>query len=228
MHEVIRAVDKVCSDKPDMVDGTLSLTARRRDEAYEEINNSDDEVFQTHLYDWYLSQGWSDRLLEISSPHVVTYLQRKSLDDVAHADLLWRYYAHYNSYFEAATVQLQLVKSGFELSLEQRIEYLSRARANASTRVTGISDMRMNRQSRQELLREVSDLLDLANIQEDILQRMKSDVRLQGERRDEVLKQLNGQILPLDEVCSHSPDIYHLFHLFSTIFPLFPRCRLSC
>ena len=228
MHEVIRAVDKACSDKPDMVDGALSLTARRRDEAYEEINNSDDEVFQTHLYDWYLSQGWSDRLLEISSPHVVTYLQRKSLDDTAHADLLWRYYAHYNSYFEAATVQLQLAKSGFELSLGQRIEYLSRARANASTRVTGISDMRMNRQSRQELLREVSDLLDLANIQEDILQRMKSDIRLQGERRDEVLKQLDGQILPLDEVCCYSSDIYHLFQKFSTIFPLFPRCKLSC
>lgn len=139
-------------------------------------------------------------MLEISSPYVVSYLQRKSVSDAAHADLLWRYYAYYNNYFEAATVQLQLAKSGFDLDLERRIEYLSRAKTNASTRIMGISDVRMNRTSRQELLREVTDLLDLANIQEDILQRMKSDPRLQGERRREVLKQLDGQILPLDEV----------------------------
>jgi len=66
------------------------MTGKRKQEAYDVINNSKDEVFQINLYDWYLAQGWSDRLLDIDSPFVITYLQRKSVQDVAHADLLWR------------------------------------------------------------------------------------------------------------------------------------------
>jgi nuclear pore complex protein Nup155 len=195
-------------DQPAVVDGTISATARRRNEAYDEINNSEDEVFQTNLYDWYLQQGWSERLLEISSPHVVTYLELKSKDDVQHADLLWRYYAHYNNFFEAALVQLQLANSGFTLSLGQRIEYLSRARANASTRVGGISEMRTTkRKTRQEILREVSDLLDIATIQEEILQKLNSDPRLSAERRAAVLPELDGQILPVTEVSQNTSTL---------------------
>jgi nuclear pore complex protein Nup155 len=202
VHKVIVAVDKSCSDKPAVVDGTISPSAKRRQEAYDVINNSMDEVFQNHLYDWYLSQGWSDRLLEITSEYVVSYLNRMSLEDVAHADLLWRYYAHYHNYLDAADVQYKLAKSGFELSLERRIEYLSRAKANASTRVPGFSELGgvRSRQSRQELLRNITDLLDVANIQDDILQKMKSDIRLTGDRRKEVLAKLDGNILSLDEL----------------------------
>ncbi len=149
--------------------------------------------------------------MDIKSPYVVSYLQRKSLDDVAHADLLWRYYAHYNSFFEAATVQLQLAKSGFDLSLEARIGYLSRAKTNASTRTTGMADLGMSRMSRQELLREVGDMVGIATIQEDLLQRMKADPRLSAERRPEVLKQLDGRILPVDEVSVHASEISEVF-----------------
>lgn len=200
VYKVIQAVDQSTSQAPEMVDGKYTTTARRKREAYDVINDSGDEVFQMSLYDWYLSQGWSDRLLEVQSPHVITYLQRKSMDDVAHADLLWRYYAQYNDFAAAASVQLQLAKSGFDLSLDQRIEYLSRARANASTRTIGITEMSLSRQSRQELLREITDLLDVASVQEDLLQRLKADARLKDEKRPEILKQLSGQILSADEV----------------------------
>lgn len=182
-------------------DGVVSQITRRKHEAYEQINNSDDEVFQNYLYDWYLSKGWADRLLEINSPFVVDYLRRSSETDIAHADLLWRYYAHYNDYLSAAEVQYQLAKSPFDLSLEKRIEYLSRAKANASTRMTGFSETGVrNRQSRQELLRSISDHLDIANIQDDVLQKIKNDTRLTGERRALVIENLDGAIQPLDDV----------------------------
>lgn len=183
-----------------MIDGQYTLSAKRKREAYDVINESPDEVFQINLYDWYLNEGWNERLLAIDSPFVVSYLQRKSVEDVARADLLWRYYAHYHNYLEAAKVQLQLAKSTFDLTLEQRIEYLSRARANASTKTIGMSEMGRPRQSRQELIREASDLLDVANVQGDLLQRMRADTRLTKERRPQVIKQLNGQVLPIDEL----------------------------
>lgn len=174
--------------------------AKRRREAYDIINNSTDELFQNNLFDWYLSQGWHDRLLDIRSSFVVKYLQKKSFEDADHADLLCKYYAQYHNFLEAAQVQMHLAKSEFSIGLESRIGYLSQARANASTKTIGMTEMGRSRQSRQELIREISDLLDIANIQGDIIQRVKSDDRITPERKLGVLKHLDGQILTIDEV----------------------------
>lgn len=198
--EVIGAVDRVKALPGD--DITASNIARRKAEAYQEINQSDDEVFQTYLYDWYLSQGWSNRLLDISSPYVVSYLRRKAKDDIAHSDLLWQYYAHYNAFFEAAQVQLELARSGFDLNLSRRMEYLSRAKANAASRIrsNGLRDIGRSTQSRQEVLREISDLLDLATVQAEILSLLEKDPRVPADRRPTIIKELNGSILPLEDV----------------------------
>jgi len=96
---------------------------------------------------------------------------------------------------DAASVQVQLAKSDYALTLDQRIEYLSRAKANASSYSAGLG-----KSSRQRLLREVTDLLDIANIQEDILQNLKDDSRLPADRKADVLTALNDKILPLDTV----------------------------
>jgi nuclear pore complex protein Nup155 len=204
--QVIDAVDQAYNSQGPVQDGVVSAVTRRKFEAYDQINNSDDEVFQNYLYDWYMQNGWAERLLEINSPFVVEYLRQKSEKEAAHADLLWRYYAHYNDYLSAAETQYQLAKSEkINLPLEKRIEYLSFAKANASTRMTGFSETGVrNRQSRQELLRNIADHLDIANIQDDILGKLKNDERLARDptRREQVLGLLNGQIQPLDEVRS--------------------------
>ena len=197
IHDVITSLEQASSQGPALVDGQYTAAARRRTEAYEVIETSEDEAFQTDLYDWYLSQGRTDRLLEIHSPYIVTYLQRKSVEDVANADLLWRYHTQNGHNHEAARVQLDLAQSNFPLSLDQRIEYLGRAKANASTSTPGVA-----RQTRYQLLREVSDLLDVANIQSDLLQRLKLDPRISAQRLPEVLKELNGSMLPFDVVRS--------------------------
>ena len=195
IHEVIANLDQASSQAPSMVDGQYTVTARRRTEAYDVIETSEDEAFQTDLYDWYLAQGRTDRLLEIHSPYIVTYLQRKALDDIANADLLWRYHSQNGQNHEAARVQLELAQSVFPLTLDQRIEYLGRAKANASTSTPGVA-----RQTRYQLLRSVSDLLDVANIQSDVLQRLNIDHRISAERRPQIIKELNGSMLPFDVV----------------------------
>ena len=168
------------------------------------IDHSEDEAFQTDLYDWYLSQGRTDRLLEIQSPYIVSYLQRRSIDDVGHADLLWRYHSQNGHNHEGAEVQLELARSSFSLTLDRRIEYLGRAKANASTNSPGVA-----RHTRYKLLREVSDLLDVANIQSDLLQRLRADQRISPARRPEVIAALNGAMLPVSVVSLSSPQIPH-------------------
>ena len=202
VHEVILAVDKSTEQEPAFADGRPSLTATRRNETYDIISRSTDELFLTNLYDWYLSQGWTDRLLATDSPFIVTYLARKLAEDIAHADLLWKYHGQSGQFYEAACVQLQLAKSGFDLTLDRRIEYLSRARANASTYTQG-----GNRKSKQKLLQEISEFLDVANLQDEVLQRLKEDPRLPGERKNEVLARVDGPVLSITEVCFYDAII---------------------
>jgi nuclear pore complex protein Nup155 len=133
--------------------------------------------------------------LQTQSPFVVTYLERKSSDDIYHADLLWKYYGQSERYFDAARVQYQLAQSAFALTLNRRIEYLGQARANASTFTHDIG-----RQSRQRLLQEITNLMDVANIQDDLLQRLKGDDRIEDDQRAAVLKEVDGPIQEISVV----------------------------
>ncbi|KAI7204676.1 nucleoporin-domain-containing protein [Hortaea werneckii] len=204
IFEIIKSLDQATESQPAEIDGRWSLAAKRRAEAYDVVNESEDAVFQTCLFDWYVAQGREDRLLDIGSPFVVEYLKQRSREQREAADLLWRYYAHHNDFLAAAATQVDLAKGFFELSLEERIGYLSRARTNASTRQSALMD---SRGSKQQLLREISDLLDVAAIQDDLLQRMKAEPRLTGERRQQVLQELErSRILPVDELFNGYTD----------------------
>ncbi|KAH0565900.1 hypothetical protein GP486_000703 [Trichoglossum hirsutum] len=206
IFDILTAVDQAASQAPEKVDGHYTRSARLRSEAYSVVHTSEDEVFQNSLYDWYIDKGWNDRLLEVESPYIIPYLKRKFTESSAFADLLWNHYAQREQYYEAAKVQLELAKTEihndrFRIPLEKRIEYLSRAKANASTVTTGIG-----RQSRQTLLHEISELLEVANIQDDLLQRLKVDSRLTPEKREEVLAELNGPIIGLTELFNEYAD----------------------
>lgn len=208
IQQVTRILDQASTQGPSMIDGQYTLAAKRRAEAYDVINTSNDEAFQTDLYDWYLSQERTDRLLDIQSPYIVTYLERKSSDNIEHADLLWKYHSQRGQNHEAAVVQLMLAKSEFNLSLDRRIEYLGRAKANASTTSPGIP-----RHARYQLLRDVSDLLDVANIQGDLLQRLKGDERIPADRRPAVINDLDGALVPFDVLYNGYADQAAYFDL---------------
>lgn len=215
VSKVMVAVDTLTANDPGFIDGQLTQIAKRKNEAYGVISGSQDEVFLTSLYDWYLEQGWSDRLLQTQSPFVVTYLERKSADDIAHADLLWRYYAQSQRFFEAAKVQFQLAQSAFTLPLSKRIEYLGRARANASTFTPDVS-----RQSRQRLLQEIGNIIDVANIQDDLLQRLKDDTRIAPERKNDVLRDVDGPVMDISTLFNQYADSASYYDICLQIFYL--------
>ncbi|KAI9368699.1 Non-repetitive/WGA-negative nucleoporin C-terminal-domain-containing protein [Aspergillus egyptiacus] len=213
ISKVIVAVDNLAAQDPGVVDGQLTMVAKRKNEAYGIISDSTDEVFLTSLYDWYLEQGWSDRLLRSDSPFVVVYLKRKANDDLSHADLLWKYYTQNERFFEAARVQLDLAESSFALPLSRRLEYLGQARANASTFTPDVG-----RQARQRLLQEISNLIDVANIQDDLLQRLKDDPRLESEARAKVLEEVDGSILEVSYMFNQYADSASYYDICLQIF----------
>lgn len=204
IHAIIEAIDKAVQEQPTFADGSPTLIVTRRQEAYEVIAKTGDQVFLTNLYDWYLSKGWADRLLATDSPFVVVYLQRKSetAEDSTFGDLLWKYYGQNQQFHEAGAVQLGLAKSDYNLSLDQRIEYLSRARAGVSTQTaTSV----IHRKAKQRLLLEINELMDTASIQSDILQRLRNDPRT-NDRSQQILAELDGPILSNSELFNSYAD----------------------
>ncbi|CAJ2514307.1 Uu.00g024260.m01.CDS01 [Anthostomella pinea] len=201
IHRVLQDLDIASSREPESMDGKPTLITTKRAEAYEVVNGSTDEVFHLDLYDWYITQGWTDRLLGIESPYVTTFLRRLASQDVEHADLLCRFYTMRSMYFNAAKVQFDLAQSDFDISIKDRLMLLSKAKTNASVMTTGVS-----RQEQQLLNHDVSELLDVAHIQDDLLERLKSDGRIPAERLPEIQKVLDGQIQPLSELFNNYAD----------------------
>ncbi|KAK3389642.1 putative nuclear pore complex protein [Podospora didyma] len=201
IHEVLDRLEATSGAEPDYVDGRLTLTATKRLEAYDVVNKSNDEVFHHNLYDWYISKSWTDRILSIESPHVITYLQSLAATKFTHAELLYRYFTHRQRFLEAAQVQAELAKSNFQLSIKDRITLLSRAKANAQVNSGGISN-----QDRTRLLHEVSELLEIAHIQDDLLERLSSDPRLDEAKLAEIADDLNGPVQGLTELFNNYAD----------------------
>jgi nuclear pore complex protein Nup155 len=201
IHTILLAVDTASNAEPEMIDGRLTLTATKRNEAHTVVNESEDELFQDGLYEWYLEQGWIEMLLSVDSPFVVRFLTKSASQSVDRADLLWKYHVHRNQFYEAAAVQLELAKKAdFMISLAHRIEYLSRAKANSMAQSLGVG-----RQARHQLQYEVTELLEVAMIQDELLQRLKNDQRIVQDRRDEIVAELNGPIVDLSEVSCFPP-----------------------
>jgi nuclear pore complex protein Nup155 len=196
VHEVMQRLDAASAREPELVDGRPTLAATKRNEAYNVVNGSDDEVFHFDLYEWYIDQNWTDRILAIDSPHVITFLQRLAATEAHHADLLCRFYTHRGRYYEAAEVQAELAKNeALEIGIKDRITLLSRAKGNASVSTVGIS-----RQHQQVLNHDVTTLLEIAHIQDDLLERLQADVRIPDDRKHDCKQALDGPILSLTEV----------------------------
>ncbi|EGX88187.1 non-repetitive nucleoporin [Cordyceps militaris CM01] len=201
IHHVLRHLDQTSSKEPELVDGKPTVIAMKRMETYDVVNGSDDEVFHFDLYEWYIHKGWTDRILAIDSPHVVTFLERLAGTNVEHADLLCRFYTNRSRFFAAAEVQAGLANSDFAIGIKDRIKLLSLAKANASVTTVGVS-----RQQQQMLNHEVTDQLDIANIQDDLLGRLRADERLDFEKKEEISKALDGRILDLSELFNNYAD----------------------
>jgi len=195
VHRVLQRLDADSGAEPEVVDGRPTLAATKRAEAYNVVNDSDDEVFHFGLYEWYIDQNWTDRIIAVESPHVVSFLQRLASVDVRHAELLCRFYTHRGRFFEAATVQADLANSDFDIGIKDRITLLSRAKGNANVGTAGVG-----RQEQQKLNHEVTELLEIAHIQDDLFERLIVDSRIPDERKADIRSSLDGKILGLTDV----------------------------
>ncbi|CAL1535434.1 unnamed protein product, partial [Lymnaea stagnalis] len=135
-----------------------------RDEFFQTALKSDDPLFHSALYDWLFATNHAEKLLEINTPYVEQYLRRKvnlQTDNTNALDMLWKHYEKTENFLAATRILAQLAeRPGSNISLIQRLDYLSRAVISAKS-----STSRLGTSAAGEFLHELEEKMEVARLQ---------------------------------------------------------------
>lgn len=172
---------------------------------------SSDEAFHYALYDWYFQQNWQHRLLSIKSPFILRYLQISATASMEHANLLWMWYHRHDDLATAAQTLYDLALGDFELSLDDRLQLLTRASTYCKTLPPTVVGM---------LTRQIDANLDVGGVQADIIVAIVDDDRFSPEKREEALKKLDGKPMTISNLFNDYADPLGYHEICLTIFYL--------
>lgn len=184
-----------------------------RDLTYESCFASSDKNFHYEFYQWFINQGCSERLLTVDTPYVLPFLQEVSQDNLALTEIMWLYHAKREEYFPAAKILYSLAISQFNLTLKDRIEYLSRA--NGFCNCTCPPALR---QQMIQLSTVIHDLFEVANVQLDLLNDILQDKRINKENREVASQALNFKIQSASELFNGYADPLGYYEICFVIF----------
>ncbi|KAH3682893.1 hypothetical protein WICPIJ_006149 [Wickerhamomyces pijperi] len=174
--------------------------------SYQTVLEFQDQLFHYELYDWFISQGVSEILLDLSTAYVLPYLEEKSGDSQLLSDLLWLYQSKRGDYYSAALISYSLSLSDFNINLTQRNEYLSRAIGFCNC-VT----LPHQRQQMIQLNGAIEEVFQASNVQYDLLMTITGDSNLDSTKKKTLIEQLNGKILTVSELFNDYANVlsYH-------------------
>lgn len=170
-----------------------------------------DELWHVVLYQWLIDNALTDRLLEIKSPHLESFLKRSSAqqhpNELKILNLLWRYYEKTKNYAAAARVLSKLSeKESPDVTLELRLEYLSRAIMSAKS-----SNLRTAVSGEGEFLHELEEKLEVARIQMQVYEALMRINSVTSSRHlDQALAVLNSRLLDITTLYGDFADAFAL------------------
>lgn len=156
---------------------------------------SSDVNFHYALYGWLISQDFIEQLLDIQSPFLEQFLASKR-DELAIADYLCRFFVRNNRFFDAAQL-LSCVSHYPNLTLNERIGFLTNAITNARS---------SSKADTQEILSQLTDELDVARVQSEIMAQLNSIPDTQDS-----LQELNYDLLDIGQLFSRYARRYNLY-----------------
>ncbi|XP_039606595.1 nuclear pore complex protein Nup155 [Polypterus senegalus] len=169
---------------------------------------SRDELFHIALYNWLIQADLTDKLLEVNSPYLEDHLMRMMKQDqnkVCYMDLLWRYYEKNQSFSKAAHVLARLADMhSSEITLQQRLEYISRAILSAKSSTSAISQA-----TNGEFLHELEEKKEVARIQLQI-QDMLSKQYSHHPAIQTALSRLDSELMDITKLYGEYADLYKL------------------
>ncbi|KAF9015084.1 nucleoporin [Cyathus striatus] len=154
--------DKCNAAKESGEPSSLDTPEAVRTHAYELAFLSKDEMFHSTLYDWLISRGLADDLLEMRPPYLEAHLRRDP-PTVQKYQLLWQFYVKNGQPLRAAEVLAALAESTqFDLDLDARVEYLTLAVANAKSHPVSAGG---RHETAIAFLTDLEEKLDVARVQ---------------------------------------------------------------
>uniref|UniRef100_A0A673ZIB4 Nuclear pore complex protein Nup155 n=1 Tax=Salmo trutta TaxID=8032 RepID=A0A673ZIB4_SALTR len=169
---------------------------------------SQDELFHIALYNWLIQADLTDKLLEVNSPYLEEHLMhmiKQEQSKVRNMDLLWRYYEKSRSFGKAARVLARLADMlSTEISLKQRLEYISRAILSAKS-----SSCISAQGAEGEFLHQLEEKMEVVRIQvqiQDTLSRQYSQhPSVQG-----AVSQLDSELMDITKLYGEFADHFLL------------------
>ncbi|XP_076159281.1 nuclear pore complex protein Nup155 isoform X1 [Alosa pseudoharengus] len=169
---------------------------------------SQDELFHIALYNWLIQTDLADKLLEVNSPYLEDHLMhiiKQDQNKVRNMDLLWRYYEKSRNFGKASHVLARLADMhSTEISLRQRLEYISRAILSAKS-----SSCTSSQGADGEFLHELEEKMEVARIQVQI-QEMLIRRHSQHPSAQAAIAQLDSELMDITKLYGEFADHFHL------------------
>uniref|UniRef100_A0A4W4F518 Nuclear pore complex protein Nup155 n=1 Tax=Electrophorus electricus TaxID=8005 RepID=A0A4W4F518_ELEEL len=169
---------------------------------------SQDELFHIALYNWLIQADLTDKLLEVNSPYLEDHLMhiiKQDQSKVRNMDLLWRYYEKTCSFGRAAHVLARLADMhSTEISLKQRLEYISRAILSAKSS-SCISSMGADGEFLHELEEKMEVVRIQVQIQETLRRQYSQHPSVQG-----AISQLDSELMDITKLYGEFADHFQL------------------
>ncbi|KAM0790881.1 hypothetical protein ACM66B_004721 [Microbotryomycetes sp. NB124-2] len=184
-----------------------------RTNAYNKALCVRDELFHSQLYDWYLSRGMTDQLLEARTPYVESYLSKEPTT-LEKSDLLWQYYVRMSKYGNAAIVLARLAETqAFPLSVFKRVEYLSLAVGNAKSQLPS-----SHAGDSVQFLIDLEEKLEVAQVQVEIYRAIQDGTELAGEEKSRWLDRVEDRLFTITELYTEFAEPLELLEVVLLIF----------
>ncbi|ORY42767.1 nucleoporin-domain-containing protein [Rhizoclosmatium globosum] len=162
----------------------------------------DDKLFHYFVFDWFMTAGMNDRLLELNSNYLEDFL---GMEPVAfeRIDLLWKFYVRKESFMKAAHVLYAMaISKAYTLGFLKRLELLQLAVANAKSASVTVVE--------HDFMRDLEDKNDVALVQMEVV----NAVSRLGLQNDVVFDSL----LSISELYTHYAKQYNLYEISLLIF----------
>lgn len=193
----LEAVDAGCSSEPVLKAkeaGHRDVFLRAEEQravTYAQAQASTDPLFHVAMYDWLLSHNKADELLQVRSPYVEEYLRSEPIT-LERCLLLCLWYVSVGHNFSAAQLYAGLAQSTeLEITLDDRVEYLTKASSNAK------STLQSNSQELIQFINDVDEKLDVASVQIEVYKAIQESLEIEDDNKAALLGVLNEGLLDI-------------------------------
>ncbi len=177
---------------------------------------SSDQLLHVAVYEWMLFNNLLVEMLSITNSSLGEFLSRSVTQNPINlnlADLLWKYYQRNGQHASAAKILDKLATLHSEnVSLTKRIEYLARAVMCMRSDGVGYSV------HHGEMLRDLEDKLEVAQVQKQIYDTLNSGInQIDPHQLQEAVRNLNIRLFNMSQLYSDFAENFDLWECQLTI-----------